>query len=69
MRCSGSARAVSMQIGMLEIDLRSRARSSPFSSPGIITSRMTTSKVSPRIEARALSASVAVVTRKPASNR
>ena len=40
MRSSGSALAVSMQIGMLEIDLSSRASSRPLS-PGIITSRMT----------------------------
>ena len=68
MRCSGSARAVSMQIGMLEIDFRSRASSSPLS-PGIMTSRMTTSKARPRMDARAVAASVAVVTRKPFSNR
>ena len=64
----GLGRAVSMQIGMLEIDLRSRASSRPLS-PGIITSRMTTSKARPRMDARAVAASVAVVTRKPFSNR
>ena len=54
----------SCRSGMLEIVLSSRARSSPLS-PGIMTSRMTTSKTRPRMAARAHAASAAVVTRKP----
>src|SRR5204863_155280 len=53
MRCSGSTCAVSRQMGMLDIDFRSRASSRPLS-PGIITSRMTTSNARPRIAAIAL---------------
>ena len=52
MRCSGSARAVSMQMGMRALAFRSRASSRPLS-PGIITSRITTSNARPRMAARA----------------
>src|SRR5215510_8776064 len=52
MRCSGSARAVSIRIGTCE-ELRSeRAKSMPDSC-GIITSRMRRSKVRLRMRARA----------------
>jgi hypothetical protein len=57
-----------MRIGTCE-ELRSaRAKSMPDSC-GIITSRMSRSKARLRMQARALAASIAVLTRKPCSCR
>ena len=68
MRCSGSARAVSIRIGTCDSVLSERAKSMPDSC-GIIQSRISRSKARLRMQARALAASIAVVTRKPLSCR
>ena len=68
MRCSGSARAVSMRIGTWLSSRRALAKSMPDSF-GIITSRIIRSKARLRMVARAVAVSTAVVTRKPWSLR
>src|SRR5216683_5580513 len=68
MRLCASTRAVSMMIGTFEDARKSRARLKPVS-PGIMTSRISRSKLSPPSLARASAAVSAVVTRKPSANR
>ena len=62
MRLSAASRAVSIRIGTLDVPRSDLAKSKPFS-PGIITSRMSRSKLSPLSLARASAAVSAVVTR------
>jgi len=52
MRLSAASRAVSIRIGTLDVPRSDFAKSKPFS-PGIITSRMSRSKLRPLSLARA----------------
>ena len=62
MRLSAASRAVSIRIGTLDEPRSDLAKSKP-DSPGIITSRMSRSKLRPLSLARASAAVSAVVTR------
>src|SRR5262249_25640759 len=68
MRFSASSRAVSIRIGTPEAERMPRTRSKPVS-PGIMTSRISRSKLSPPSLALASAAVSAVVTRYPSASR
>src|SRR5665213_14551 len=67
MRLSAASRAVSIRIGTLEVPRNDLAKSKPFS-PGIITSRMSRSKLKPLSLARA-SAAVSPVRKRDSRSR